>query len=92
MNLLTIAESQRDAHHATSDIGHRYHAHRCRVYPFLAEPTAFGQSRAVTLAPTTVNSVRDWDNAVDRLTRSRELVVRQERADTLVAGRSIEAC
>lgn len=59
-------------------------------YLFSWERTVYGQIRALTVAPNTPESVRDWDNTVTRMARTDELRVRQQRADTLVLGRSIE--
>jgi hypothetical protein len=59
-------------------------------HPFLVERTVFGQARALTIAPTSLNGVRVWDDTINRMVRTRELRVRQERAYTLVVGRSIE--
>ncbi len=68
-------------------------------HPFLGERALLGQvgerplsgqGRGLTVAPTTLNDVRDWDNTINSMVRTDELRVRQERADTLVVGRSIE--
>ena len=49
-----------------------------------------GQVRAVSVAPSTPDGVRDWDNTVNRMLRTSELQVRLQRADTLIPGRTIE--
>ncbi|PYQ99012.1 MAG: hypothetical protein DMF96_08675 [Acidobacteria bacterium] len=59
-------------------------------YSFSWERAVYGQIPVLTVAPTTPESVRDWDNTVNRMARTDELRVRQQRADTLVLGRSIE--
>lgn len=46
--------------------------------------------RALTIAPDSAIATRDWGIVVDRMVRGDELRVRLERADTLVAGRSVE--
>jgi bacillolysin len=49
-----------------------------------------GQSHALSVAPATVDAVRDWDNTVDRMLRTNELAVRVRQIDTLIPGRTIE--
>jgi thermolysin len=46
--------------------------------------------RALTIAPDSAIATRDWGTIVDRMVRGDELRVRLERADTLLAGRSVE--
>ena len=61
-------------------------------YPFAPVDRLHGQTRArvQTVAPKTTGAHRDWDNTVNRMLRTRELRVRFQRADTLIAGRTIE--
>jgi thermolysin len=54
------------------------------------ERTVHGQGRAIAVSPDTPGAIRDWGNTVNRMLRTDELRVRQERADTLLPGRSIE--
>jgi bacillolysin len=60
--------------------------------PFAPVDRLHGQSRArvQTVAPKTTGAHRDWDNTVNRMLRTKELKVRLQRADTLIAGRTIE--
>ena len=46
--------------------------------------------RAVTIVPNSAIATSEWGTIVDRLVRGDELRVRLARADTLVAGRSVE--
>jgi bacillolysin len=48
------------------------------------------QVKALTVAPTTIAAVRDWDVSVNRMVRAHELEVRRTRSDTLLPGRTIE--
>jgi bacillolysin len=48
------------------------------------------QVKALTVAPTTIAAVRDWDVTVNRMVRAHELEVRRTRSDTLLPGRTIE--
>jgi bacillolysin len=52
--------------------------------------TVSGQARALTVAPSTAEAVRDWDNVVNRMIRTRELNLRVRQEDTLIPGRTIE--
>ena len=58
--------------------------------PISWERTVHGQIRALTVAPNTLDGVRDWNNTVNRMLRTSELQVRLQRADTLIPGRTIE--
>jgi thermolysin len=60
--------------------------------PFAPVDTLHGQARArvQTVAPKTTGAHRDWDNTVNSMLRTKELRVRLQRADTLIAGRTIE--
>jgi thermolysin len=49
-----------------------------------------GQGRVLSVVADNANGVRDWDNLVNRMTRTQELQVRLEREDTLVRGRTIQ--
>ena len=53
-------------------------------------PTSQSQVRALTVAPSTLAAVREWDATVNRMVRTRELEVRRIRSDTLLPGRTIE--
>ena len=55
-----------------------------------AERRVLGQGRILSIAPDTVDAIRDWDNIVNRMTRTDELRVRLERKDTLIPGRTIQ--
>ena len=59
-------------------------------HAFPWERTVYGQSRVMTVVPNTPEGVRDWDNMVNRMLRTRDLQVRLERADTLIPARTIE--
>ena len=59
-------------------------------HSFQTDRAAHAQIRAQTVAPNTPADVRDWDNTANRMLRSNELRVRQERADTLVPLRTVE--
>ena len=48
------------------------------------------QARTQSVAPRTFGALRTWDDTVARMLRNKELVVRLERADTLIPGRSVE--
>ena len=59
-------------------------------HPFPGGRALHGQVRATTVAPGTLDGVRDWDNTVNRMVRTSELQVRLQRADTLIPARTIE--
>jgi thermolysin len=59
-------------------------------HPFPTERAVHGQVQVLTVAPNTPADVRDWDNTVTRLLRTSELQVWLQRADTLIAGRTVE--
>jgi thermolysin len=59
-------------------------------HPFSSHRAAHAQVRAQTVAPATPADVRDWDNTANRMLRSRELQLRQERLDTLMPRRTVE--
>jgi bacillolysin len=61
-------------------------------HPFAPVDGLHGQARArvQAVAPKTTGAHRDWDNTVNRMVRTRELRLRVLRADTLIAGRTIE--
>jgi Zn-dependent metalloprotease len=48
------------------------------------------QARIKSVAPQTSDALRDWDNTINSMLRTKELQVRLQRADTLIAGRTIE--
>jgi bacillolysin len=48
------------------------------------------QARVQSVAPQTSAALRDWDNTVNSMLRTRELQVRLQRPDTLIPGRTIE--
>jgi bacillolysin len=54
-----------------------------------SSPPLRGQeTRLQQIAAVTPSDLRSWDGQVDRMIRSRELELRLEREDTLIAGRS----
>jgi bacillolysin len=53
-------------------------------------PASQSQLRALTVAPSTLAAVREWDATVNRMVRAHELEVRRTRSDTLLPGRTIE--
>ena len=54
-----------------------------------SSPPLRGQGpRLRQIAAVTASDLRSWDGQVDRMIRSRELELRLEREDTLIAGRS----
>src|SRR2546425_12967764 len=59
-------------------------------HPFPGRRSLSGQVRTLTVAPNTSDDMRDWDNTVNRMLRTRELEVRLEREDTLLPGRRVE--
>ncbi len=59
-------------------------------HTFFAEHSVHGQVRVTTVAPSTPNGVRDWDDTVNRMLRTSDLQVRLQRADTLIPARTIE--
>ena len=59
-------------------------------HPFMPVPALKSQVRVQTVAPTTAGAVRDWDNTVNSMVRTRELQVRLQRPDTLMPGRTLE--
>src|SRR4029453_14766131 len=56
----------------------------------VGRPASQSQVRALTVAPTTIAAVRDWDVTVNRMVRAHELEVRRTRSDTLLPVRTIE--
>jgi thermolysin len=53
-------------------------------------PASQSQVRALTVAPSTLAAVREWDATVNRMVRAHDLEVRRTRSDTLLPGRTIE--
>jgi len=55
---------------------------------FISSPKLRGQEpRLRQIAAVTPAELRTWDSQVDRMIRSRELEMRLDREDTLIAGR-----
>jgi bacillolysin len=55
-----------------------------------AGPHGQNGTRALRIVPDSATAVGDWGTIVDRMVRGDELRVRLTRADTMVAGRTIE--
>src|SRR5438309_1856375 len=48
------------------------------------------QATALSVTPTSIGAVRQWDTTVNQMLRTNELQIRTERPDTLVPGRTIQ--
>lgn len=59
-------------------------------HSFSPVATLTSQVRVQSVAPSTPDAVRQWDNTVNSMLRTNELRVRLQRADTLIPGRTIE--
>jgi hypothetical protein len=48
------------------------------------------RGRLLRIVPDSAGATRDWDNALDQMIRSNELLGRMRRDDTLIGGRAVE--